>query len=235
MTGQTQKKNYMKQHRRKQQSGSTILEFSICVPVLATLFFGIVGLGVMMGRYMQAIQVDRDVAHMYSDGVDFTQTTPQNIIVQQLALGTGITATGGNGVIILSQVITPELADCNAAAVTTANCKNQGVPVFTQRIVIGKKSLRTSNYGTPTSTLMDASGNIAASVYLTNSDPSVTVNSLFLTQLTAAATSAGNSTAAPLQPQGNIAYIVETFFPYPDVGFLGYSTAGGAYSSFIFN
>jgi hypothetical protein len=245
MTGQTQTKNQMKQSRleqpgrkrpkRKQQSGSTILEFAICVPLLATLFFGIVGLGVMMGRYMQTIQVDRDVAHMYSDGVDFTQTTPQNIIVQQLALGTGITATAGNGVIILSQVVTPELADCTAAAVSSTNCKNQGVPVFTQRIVIGKASLRASNYGTPTSTLMNASGNIAPSVYLTNSDPSVAVKSLFLTQLTAAATTAGNSTAAPLQAQGNIAYIVETFFPYPDVGFLGQSTASGAYSYFIFN
>ncbi len=107
--------------------------------------------------------------------------------------------------------------------------------MFTQRIVIGKASLRTSNYGTPTSTLMDAAGNISPSVYLTNSDPSVVVSSLFLTQLTAAATAAGNSTAAPLQPQGNIAYIAETFFPYPDVGFLGWSTAGGAYSYFIFN
>lgn len=227
--------NQMKQSRLTRQRGSTIVEFAICVPCLVTLFFGIVGLGSMMGRYMQAIQVDRDVAHMYSDGVDFTQTTPQNIIVQQLALGTGITATGGTGVIILSQVITPQIADCNAAAISSTNCKNQNIPVFTQRIVIGKSSLRSSNFGTPTSTLMNASGNISPSVYLTNSDPSVAVNSTFLTQLTAAATAAGNSTASPLQPQGNIAYIVETFFPYPDVGFLGWSTAGGAYSSFIFN
>lgn len=219
--------------RRKRQSGSTLLEFAIVVPCLVLLFFGTVGLGVMMGRFIQAVQVDRDVAHMYSDGVDFTQTTPQNIIVQQLALGTGMTATGGNGVIIFSQVQTVYQVDCTAAAVSP--CTNLGLPVFTQRVVVGNSSLRTSNYGTPTSTLMNASGNISPSVYLSNSDATVRVASGFETQLSTAAIAAGLSGSAPVQPQGNIAYVVETYFQYPDIGFLGWSTAGGAYSCFIFN
>src|SRR5580698_9930924 len=122
------KKNPIRRHR---QSGSTILEFAICVPCLATLFFGTIGLGVMMGRYIQAVRVDRDVAHMYSDGIDFTQTTAQNIIIQDLALGTGMTATGGNGVIIFSQIQTVYAADCTASSVSP--CTNQGLPVFTQR------------------------------------------------------------------------------------------------------
>ena len=199
------------------------------------VFFGTVGLGVMLGRYIQAVQVDRDVAHMYSDGVDFTQSTPQNIIVQQLAAGTGMTLTGGNGVIIFSQVQTPYTADCAAAGYTNAQCVNRNTPVFTQRIVVGNKTLRTSNFGTPTSTLMNSLGNIAASVYLTNSDPTVVVSTSFQSQLVTAASSAGLSTTLPIQPQGNIAYVVETYFQYPDIGFLGFNTAGGAYSCFIFN
>jgi hypothetical protein len=197
------------------------------------LFFGSIGLGVMMGRYIQAVVVGRDVAHMYSDGVDFTQTTPQNIVVQQLALGTGMTATGGNGVIIFSQIETVYQADCTSAGV--ANCANAGVPVFTQRVVVGNTALRVSNFGTPTSTLMDANGNISSNVYLTNSDPSVRVASAFETQLSTAAVSAGLSGTAPVQPQGNLAYMVETYFQYPDIGFLGWSTVGGAYACFIFN
>lgn len=223
----------MNRRRRRGQSGSTLLEFAIVVPCLVLLFFGTVGLGVMMGRYIQCVQVDRDVTHMYSDGVDFTQTTPQNIVVQQLALGTGITATGGNGTIIFSQIQTVYQVDCTAAAVSP--CTNLGLPVFTQRIVLGSSSLRTSNYGTPTSTLMDAKGNISPSVYLSNSDSSVRVGSGFESQLSTAAVTAGLSGTAPVQPQGNIAYMVEVYFQYPDIGFLGWSTAGGAYSCFIFN
>jgi Flp pilus assembly protein TadG len=218
--------------RRVRQSGSTILEFAICVPALSLLFFGSIGLGVMMGRYIQTVQVDRDVAHMYSDGVDFTQATAQSIIVQDLALGTGMTATGGNGVIIFSQIQTVYQADCTAANVSP--CTNAGVPVFTQRIVVGNSSLRTSQFGTPTSSLMDTSGNISASVYLSNSNSTVRTSG-FEAQLDAAASTAGLTSTPPVQPQGNIAYVVETFFPYPDIGFLGFSTAGGAYSCFIFN
>jgi len=135
--------NRMNRRRRQRQSGSTLLEFAIVVPCLVLLFFGTVGLGVMMGRYIQCVQVGRDVAHMYSDGVDFTQTTPQSIITQQLAAGIGMTTSGGNGtatpdttgngVIIFSQIQTVYQVDCTAAAVS--NCANLGLPVFTQRIV----------------------------------------------------------------------------------------------------
>jgi hypothetical protein len=123
--------------------------------------------------------------------------------------------------------------DCTAAAVSP--CTNLGLPVFTQRIVVGNAALRTSNFGTPASSLMNASGNISASVYLSNSNATVRVGSNFETQLAAAAVSAGLSGTAPVQPQGNIAYMVETYFQYPDIGFLGWSTVGGAYSCFIFN
>ena len=221
----------MSRRRRKQQSGSTILEFAIVVPCLVMLFFGTVGLGLMMGRYIQAEQMSRDIAHMYSDGVDFTQTTPQNIVVQQLALGTGMTATGGNGVVILSQIETVYQQDCTAAGVSP--CTNLGLPVFTQRVVVGNSSLITSAFGTPSAASLNASGNISPSVYLSNSDPTVRTSG-FEAALDAAAVSAGGTGTPPEQAQGDIAYVVEVFVQYPDIGFLGWSTAGGAYTRFIF-
>jgi Flp pilus assembly protein TadG len=225
------KANMNLRRTRERQSGSTLLEFAIVIPCLTLLLFGTIGVGIMMGRYIQAEQVCRDITHMYSDGVNFTQTTPQNIIVQQLAAGTGMTATGGNGVVILSQIQTVYAADCTAAGVSP--CTNQGLPVFTQRIVVGSASLRTSAFGTPSSTILDANGNISPSVYLSNSDSSV-LTSGFEAALDAASVAAGGSGTAPAQPQGAIAYVVEVFFKYPDIAFLGQSTAGGAYTRFIF-
>ena len=145
---------------KQRQSGSMILEFAVVAPCLVLMFFGTVGLGIMLGRYIQAEFACRDIAHMYSDGVDFTQTTPQNIIVQQLAAGTGITATGGTGVVILSQVMTVYQVDCNASGYTN-QCTNLGLPVFTQiEIYVGNSTLHSSAFGTPTSTLDGRGGQI---------------------------------------------------------------------------
>jgi Flp pilus assembly protein TadG len=231
--------------RRLRQSGSTILELAIIFPMLTLLLFATVGLGVMLGRFITAEQICRDVAHMYSDGVDFSQTNNQNIVIQQLANGTGITATGGNGVIILSQVQTVYQLDCNGAGYGS-QCTNLGLPVFVQRLYLGNQSLKSSTFGTPTSTLMDTEGNLAASVYMTNSDSSVRTGT-FIGQLDNAISRAGSAapgvaptcgglSASPTcaMSDGDIAFVTEVYFKYPDIGFLGWSTAGGAYVRFVF-
>jgi Flp pilus assembly protein TadG len=215
------------------ESGSTIVEFALMAPCLVMLLFSSTGLGIMMGRYSQAVQVARDVAHMYSNGIDFTQTANQSIVTQQLAAGTGMTNTGGNGEVILSQVASVYQSDCTAAAVSP--CTNAGLPVFTQRIVFGNSTLRTSSYGTPSATILDASGNIASTVYLSNSDSSVRTSGFESALDSAVLRATGSAATPPAQAQGDTAYIVEVMFKYPDIGFLGWSTAGGAYASFIFH
>lgn len=232
--------------RRRKQSGSTILELALVFPMLTLLLFGTVGLGVMLGRYIKAEQICRDVAHMYSDGVDFSQTNNQNIIIQQLAAGTGMTATNGNGVIILSRISTVYQADCNAAGLS-ANCTNLGLPVFVQRLYMGKQSLKSSPFGTPTSTLMDSQGNISTTAYMKNTDATVRTSN-FIGQLDDAVSRAGgttpgssptcgnlNASTTCAQAQGSVAYVAEVYLTYPDIGFLGWSTAGGAYVRFIFS
>jgi hypothetical protein len=188
------------------------------------LFFGTVGFGLMLGRYIQAVQVCRDLAHMYSDGIDFSQSGYQNIALQ-LAQGTGMTAAGGNGVAIFSQVMTVYQVDCNAAGYTNS-CQNLGQSVFTQRLYIGNQALRSSTFGTPSALLMNSQGNISSSVYLQNTDP--TVQAVGFTALLNAAGEVGGL------PQGQSAYMVEVFFTYPDLSYLGNSTSGGAYVRFIF-
>ncbi len=210
--------------RRQGQRGSAITEFAIVAPCLVLALFGTVGLGTMLGRYIQATTVCRDLAHMYSDGVDFTQSGPQNVAVQ-LAQGTGMTATGGNGVVIFSQVMTVYQADCDAAGFTSS-CNSLGQCVFIQRITVGNPSMPGSAFGTPNPNLLDPSGNISPSVYLQNTDSSVIANGLSAQLIAAGETN--------LIPQGNTVWITEVYFTYPDISFLGNSTAGGAYARFIF-
>jgi hypothetical protein len=136
-----------------------------------------------------------------------------------------MTTTGGNGVAIFSQVMTVYQADCNAAGFPDT-CQNLGQSVFTQRLYIGNQSLRSSAFGTPAAALMNSQGDIASSVYLQNTNSSVIANG-FTALLTAAGQTGG-------LPQGQSAYVVEVFFTYPDISYLGNSTKGGAYVRFIF-
>lgn len=225
----------MNTRNRSKQRGSTIVEFAIVTPCLVMMFFGSVSLGIMLGRYVQVVQVARDIAHMYSDGVDFSQPTPRSIVTQKLAQGTGITDTGGNGVFILSKIETVYPADCTANAV--APCTNGSptpLPVFTQRIVIGDVTARVSDFGTPTG--MDASGNIAPATYMQTASLRAPAFETALDNAVQRAT--GTAPTPPAQAQGDLAYVVEVFIKYPDLGFLGWytgGTAGGAYARFIFH
>jgi len=206
------------------ERGSTIVEFAVVAPFLILTFFGTVGLGILLGRAIQVNQVCRDLAHMFVDGVDFTQTANRNIAVQ-LAQGTGMTVNGGNGVVIFSRVITVYQADCDAAGYSNT-CNNLGQCVITQRVVLGNPALRASAFATPTSTLMSSSGNISNSVYLQNTDSSVRTTGLAALLIAACETT--------LIPQGNSVWVTEVFFTAPDLSFLGTSTGGGAYARFIF-
>lgn len=204
------------------QRGSTILEFAIVAPFLIVALLGVAGFGISLGRYIQALQVCRDVAHMFVDGVDFTQAGNQALIVL-MAQGSGMTATGGNGVVIMSRISTVYQADCDAANYS-GSCNNLGLAVFTQRIAVGNTALRTSAFGTPSTGIIDAEGNISSSVYLRNTDSSVRA-AAFTPLLTAAGLT---------QSQGDAAWVAEVYFLYPDLGFLGTSQPAGMYARFIF-
>jgi TadE-like protein len=223
----------MAPRRKYRQSGNTIMELAIVLPVLSTLFFGSTALGIMLGRYVQVVQVARDVAHMYSDGVDFTTTRPRNIVTQKLASGIGITDTAGNGVVILSKVTTVYPTDCTANGYTSGQCANQNQVVFINRIYIGDKTLRASAFGTPNAAILDSRGNISSSVYMQNTDSTVRAAGFEAAYDDAVQRATGSAPAIPAMAQGDIIDVVETYFKYPDIGFLGWTT-GGAYTRYMF-
>lgn len=200
------------------QRGSTAIEFALVMICLIPLFFGTVAMGVTIGRAQEAIQVTRDVGHMYGEGVDFTSQSAQQLVTQ-LAQGFDLSTTG-DSVLIFSHVTTVFQADCTAASVNP--CSNVGLPVFTQRLTIGNTSLKTSAFGTPPAAYLDSSGNISSANYMQQS--SVVANG-FASVIT--------------QSDGDVAYLVEGYFNMPDLSFLssgfsGPSAAGGIYARAIF-
>jgi len=206
----------------RNEKGNGLLEFAAVSIVVIPLFFGMVGAGIQLGRMDEAVQICRDAAHMYARGVDFTQTANKNILVS-LATGSGMTVSGGNGVVIMSQLIQVYQADCTAAGLTAGQCTNLNQLVFVNRVVTGNSGLRSSNYGTPPSALVNMQGNVAASDYLTK--PSLVLTGSMATELT----NAGLTLA-----DGDIAYLTEFYESTPDLSFLGAGGSGGVYAKAIF-
>jgi len=206
----------------RKERGNALLEFAAVSIVVIPLFFGMVAAGIQLGRMNEAVQICRDAAHMYARGVDFSQVANQNILVN-LATGTGMTVSGGNGVIVMSQIVKVYQADCTAAGLTSGQCANLNQLVFINRMVTGNSGLRPSNYGTPPSAYIDSLGNIAASDYLTRSNLVVTGG------LTTELTNSGLTLN-----DGDIAYLTEFYESMPDLSFLGASGSGGVYAKAIF-
>jgi len=202
-----------------------MLEFGIVMSVLIPLLFGTIAFGVNLGNMLQSTQISRDVGYMYARGVDFSTTINKNIAVNLVQGMGGMTTTGGQGVIILSQIRKIYDTDCAAAGLSTGACTNLNTHVFSNRLVIGNTGLRTSNFGTPTGACAPSSnGNIGSTTYLTQSSCQTT----------------GFTDSTISQLSGDVAYVVEAYFATADLSFLkldgaaGGTGTGGSYTRAIF-
>jgi len=117
----------------------------------------------------QIDQITRDLAHMYSRGVDFT-TTGGAGEAESLANEFGLTSTG-NCALIFSTITLASTATCQAYN-STNSCNNLNKAIFTQQVVIGNVTANASVFGTPVS-----SGNLPATTGVSNdysTNPSTT-------------------------------------------------------------
>ena len=186
------------------ERGTALLEFAFAMVFFwIPLFLGATTIGFNLIRAIQVVQVCRDAGHMYASGIDFSQSTYQNLLAD-LAIGLNMTATGGNGVVVLSTVMYVDSTACTAGgySANSTSCPNLNYIVFTRQIVVGNSSLHTSNLGTPNSADMDSSGNISVSGYLTDTSNRV----------------ANFSNIIPLTT-GQFAYVSEMFVQSPDLTF----------------
>lgn len=88
---------------------------------LAPLLIGVVMVRNSADRSDIANQVSRDIASMYSQGVDFSKAENQAIALR-VAEGAGIQLDGGRGVVILSKLRIVKESDCAAGP-----CANLGL------------------------------------------------------------------------------------------------------------
>lgn len=166
---------------RKSKRGVSSLEFALLMLVLIPLLLGTGAFGINMIRTLETIQLARDAGHMYARGLDFALPGNKTILANiGTNLGLNVTADAGNAVVILSALTYVDKAACAAGGAVDGSgnplgCTNFGKWVFTQRLVIGKSTLRTSNLGSPLTsgpsgvTVNATTGQISASDYVTKS------------------------------------------------------------------
>lgn len=128
--------------RTRVRRGSTLLEFVLAGSfVFLPLLIGCSTVGMALLKSIRVVELTRSAGHMFSEGIDFSQAANRNILLQ-VASGLGITDSGGQGVIILSEI--------DGTGTNTAVCS--------RRIVIGNAGLRASSYASPSSGILDSSG-----------------------------------------------------------------------------
>jgi hypothetical protein len=224
--------------RAKRQRGNEILEFALYAAFMVPLFLWVFVTGMNLLRMIQCTQICRDIGNLYIHGVDFS-IYPAEQIAQRLAQGYGLNIGGGfaagvtnmynndgnvgNGYVVLSEVMFVGAATCATLPVGTT-CTNQNQTVYLQRVDFGNASVKFNGV-----IVASAVGNAAGA----------TINSAglvqnYLTDGKAVATNfAGNFLGGTNLGDGQVMYVVETFFASPDLGISAYP-AGGVYSRNFF-
>jgi hypothetical protein len=166
--------------RQKNRRGVSSLEFAFSSLVMVPLLLGTGVTGINMIRTLQTVQLARDAGHMYGRGIDFSQPGNKTILAN-IGSDLGLTTTAGQGtaVVILSALTYVDRNACAALGLVDTNgnptgaCTNYTRWVFTQRIVIGNSTVRTSNYGSPVTsgptgvTVNSTTGKITPTDYVT--------------------------------------------------------------------
>lgn len=202
--------------RQGKQSGNAIVEFALVAIFLVMLMMGTFSIGMTLTKSVQAGVVSRDAGAMFMRYVDFTLTANKNILVR-LANGMGMTATGGNGVVVLTQVTKIGSAECTAGGLSTSACANNGRVVVVKRVTVGNTAVFTSTYGSPSSSIITSDGTITAANYLTD-----------------ASARADAFTSVMTLNDGEFAYISEAYFKTPELDMPSYRNNTYVYQRNIF-
>ena len=196
-----------------------MVEFTLAAGLfLVPLLLGTIVIGQNLIREIEVTQVCRDSAHMYSYGIDFSQSQNQNLLVN-LAQGVNLQVTGGNDVVTFSTITFVGPNDCTAGGYqpNASSCANMNQTVITRRIVVGNSSLQPSAFGTPNPSLMDSSGNISTAGYLNDTSTRAT----------------NFSSLIPLA-SGQFAYVSEMYVSTPGASWWTYLGNTAVSARFIF-
>ena len=156
----------MKTPENRHERGSSTIEFAFCSLILMPLLLGGLSVGFNLVRANQVAQFTRDAGHQYAYGIDFTQSSAQQLLVM-LATGLNFSLASGTGLVIFSNVLMVGPNDCTAGGLqaNTASCPNLNQTVYTRWYRVGNTAVYTSTFGTPT-TANSSTGLINSSSYL---------------------------------------------------------------------
>jgi hypothetical protein len=200
--------NNLKMRLTRKRRGTALIELSLVMFPALTILFSVIVVGWQLGNHVRVSQVVRDTGSMYGRGIDFTQTSNQDIVALGLAQGLGLQRGGGTAVMILSQVTWVPQATCTANALAICNGDSH---VIKHRIWFGNSAISHGRLGWPTG--MDSTGAIPD--YLTN-------------------TSALATFPFGQVDAGKIVYATEGFFQTPSFSFPGLTTAPSVYAVVFF-
>jgi hypothetical protein len=217
--------------RSHAQRGNEIIEFALLSVFLVPLLLWTFIAGMNLIRVIQAEQICRELASLYIGGVDFSTYSAESLAVTLaqgygLNVGTGFASgvnnmynndtNGGNGYVVISEIMYVGSNTCASLPYGTT-CTNENQYVFVQRIDFGNNTLTingataTSAFGSPTAT-ETAYGDVES----------------YLTDARAVAPNFGSFLGTALA-DGQVIYVVETWFASPQLGFAAPS-GGGMYA-----
>jgi hypothetical protein len=202
---------------KERQRGGSVIEFAFSSLILMPLLLGVLSVGFNLLRATQVAQFTRDAGHLYAYGIDFTQSSAQQMLVQ-LSTGLDFALSGGTGEVIFSTVLMVGPNDCTSGGLhpNTASCPNLNQAVYTRWYRLGNTSVYTSNFGNPT-TASSTTGLINSASYLV--DVSARVSGL--------------SSLITLGPSQSIS-LTEVYFSSSDYNITGFLTGNGVYARAIF-
>lgn len=202
--------------RRRATQGSSLVEFALVIVFLLPILLGIFSIGMSLTMSVQASVVARDAGSMFMRYVDFSQSSNKALIVR-IARGMGMTETGGNGTVILTQILRIGAGQCVPPYANTASCPNFNRHVITRRVIIGNATLTTSTFGTPATSIVAADGTISAANYLADASARATAFDSLM-----------------ILGDGETAFISEAYFLTPNLDMPGFRTNTFVYQRNIF-
>lgn len=202
--------------RIRRQRGNAIIEFALVVTFLVMLLMGTFSVGMTLTKSVQAGVVARDAGAMFMRYVDFTLTGNKDLLVR-LANGMGMTTTGGNGVVIMTQIMMVGTTECANGGLAPGACPNYNRPVAIKRVTVGNPALYTTTFGNPTPSLLLSDGSISTTNYLND-----------------ASVRADNFTSIMTLSGGEYAYLSEAYFRTPEIDMPGYRNDTYVYQRNVF-
>ena len=133
----------------RRERGTSVLEFALIVLPMLFMMFGVVVIGLDLGRAVQVAQIARSSDALFMRGVPLYTASAQSFLVQ-LGQNMNLQTSGGDGVVILSKI--QFIPDPSCGLPTDPGYPNciVGKNRLVQRIVIGNTAIPGSATRFPT-------------------------------------------------------------------------------------